>query len=211
MATALTVQTLKSPFAVIGAGDLDYTLAAADVAGNTFVCTGRELLLFQNSDAGAVTVTITSVDDEKGRSEDITSYSMAAGDFAVFGVGLTNSKGWKSTAGTIRKLRDGAGGTTGAVMWVPSPTKGLVVGQPDLLNGYPVYTDPNVASIASTKKVVFFGDWNAYYFRTVGDLMVERNDSVGFATDEVFFRGKWRAAGGAQDLTAINLMKQSVS
>jgi HK97 family phage major capsid protein len=116
------------------------------------------------------------------------------------------------TAGVVRKLRDGAGGTEGAPLWQPSLTSGITGGRgADTLFGYPVFTDPGVASMASNARTVFFGDWNAYYFRTVGDLMVERNDSVGFATDEVFFRGKWRAAGGAQDLTAINLMKQSVS
>jgi HK97 family phage major capsid protein len=116
-----------------------------------------------------------------------------------------------STAGTLRKLRDGAGGTEGAVLWQPSTQVGISgQRQPDQLLGRSFYTDPNVASMASNAKILFFGDWNSYYFRLVGNLMVERNDSVGFATDEAFFRGKWRAASDAQDLTAINLMKQSV-
>jgi len=101
--TAITVQEIKAPFAAITANSADFTFAAGTITdGDTFVCTGRELLLFQNTDVGAVTVTITSVDDEKGRAEDITSYSLGAGEFAVFGVGLTNAKGWKSTSGTIR-------------------------------------------------------------------------------------------------------------
>jgi hypothetical protein len=98
----LTVQNVTAPFAAVTAGSADFTFAASSLDGNTFQCTGRELLLVQNSDAGVTTITITSVDDEKGRAEDITTYSMAAADFVVFGVGLTNSKGWKSTAGTIR-------------------------------------------------------------------------------------------------------------
>ena len=101
--TAITVQSILAPFAAVGAGAADFTFAAGTITdGDTFVCTGREILLVQNADAAPQTITITSVDDEKGRSEDITTYSMAAGDFAVFGVGLTNSQGWKSTAGTIR-------------------------------------------------------------------------------------------------------------
>lgn len=116
-----------------------------------------------------------------------------------------------STAGTLRKLRDGNGGTEGTPMWTPNLMNGINgQRQPDSLLGYPFYTDPGVASMASNAKILFYGDWNAYYFRTVGNLLVERNDSVGFATDEAFFRGKWRAAGGYQDLTAINLQKQSV-
>jgi HK97 family phage major capsid protein len=116
-----------------------------------------------------------------------------------------------STAGTLRKLRDGAGGTEGAVLWQPSTQTGVSgQRQPDSLLGRPFFTDPNVASMASNAKILFFGDWNSYYFRLVGNLLVERNDSVGFATDEVYFRGKWRAASDAADLTAVNLLKQSV-
>ncbi len=99
---ALTVQNVLAPFAAVAAGAADFTFAASSLDGNTFVCTGRELLLVQNSDVGATTITVTSVDDEKGRAEDIATYSMAAGDFVAFGAGLTNSKGWKSTAGLIR-------------------------------------------------------------------------------------------------------------
>jgi hypothetical protein len=66
------------------------------------VCTGKELLLVHNNDVAAKTITIVSVDDENNRAENITTYSLAAQDYAVFGVGLTNSKGWKSSAGTIR-------------------------------------------------------------------------------------------------------------
>jgi hypothetical protein len=66
------------------------------------VCNGRDLLFFQNSDAGAVTVTITSVADEKNRTGDITTYSIGIGEFAMFSVGLTNQLGWQSTAKKIR-------------------------------------------------------------------------------------------------------------
>jgi hypothetical protein len=100
MATALTVQTLKAPFAVLSAGDLDYTMAAADVAGNTFVCTGREIVLIYNPAGGSTyTVTITSVANAKNRTGTITAYSMAAGDFVAWTGGLTNTPGWK-VAGT---------------------------------------------------------------------------------------------------------------
>lgn len=117
-----------------------------------------------------------------------------------------------STAGTIRKLRDGAGGTEGAPIWSPSVMTGIAgQRQPDMLLGFPVYTDPGVASLASNAKIAFFGDWSAFYTRLVGDPVVERNDSALFTTDEVAFRGKWRAAGGYQDLTAVNLLKRSVS
>jgi len=101
--TAITVQDITGPFKAVTAGSADFTFAAGDSAdGNYFTCTGRETVIVQNSDgANPYYVTITSVDDEKGRSEDITEYSLAAADFAVFGVGLTNEKGWKQTSGQI--------------------------------------------------------------------------------------------------------------
>jgi hypothetical protein len=101
--TALTVQTMLGPFATYGTGLAHFTVAASTITdGNTFVCTGRELLFFQNSDAGAVTVTITSNVDEKNRLGTITDYSVGIGEFAMFTCGLTTAQGWRSTAGTIK-------------------------------------------------------------------------------------------------------------
>jgi hypothetical protein len=101
--TVITVQTIKGPFEAISANGADYTMTAGTVTdGDTFVCTGREILLCRNINVAAKTITITSIADETNRTEDITTYSIGASEYAVFGVGLTNSKGWKSTAGTIR-------------------------------------------------------------------------------------------------------------
>lgn len=114
------------------------------------------------------------------------------------------------TAAAVRKLRDGSGGTLGAAMWQPSLTQGIQGAEPGLLLGYPVFTDPNVASLASDAKVIYFGDWSAYYIRQVGNLQIERDDSRYFDTDQVGFRGKWRVDGDCIDLTALNLIKRSV-
>jgi hypothetical protein len=100
---ALTPQTIKGPFAIITANSADFTFAAgATGAGDTFACTGRELLIAYNSSVDtAYKLTITSVADEKNRTGDISEYSMSAGEYAAFGVGLTNEAGWKSSNGTI--------------------------------------------------------------------------------------------------------------
>lgn len=98
---ALTPVTIIGPFAAVGAGAADFTFAAGSTDTDTFACTGRQILLAFNSGGSPYTITITSVDDSFGRSEDITAYSLAAGDYAVFGVGLTNQAGWKQTNGTI--------------------------------------------------------------------------------------------------------------
>lgn len=111
------------------------------------------------------------------------------------------------TAGSLRKLRDGAGGTVGAVLWEPSLTAGIQGAEPDRLLGYPVYTDPNVASIASTKKVVYFGDWSAYYVRTAKGFSLERSDDFAFDKDLSTFRGLARVDGDKIDDQAINAIR----
>jgi HK97 family phage major capsid protein len=115
-----------------------------------------------------------------------------------------------ATAGVLRKLRDGGGGTVGAVLWDPSLTAGIQGGQPDRLLGYPVYTDPNVASLASNARIAAFGDFSSYYIRQVGNLVFDRDDSRYFDTDQVGFRGKWRVDGDTIDATAVNVLNQNV-
>jgi hypothetical protein len=100
--TAITVQDIDAPFAAVTAGSMDFTFAALDaVNGNYFPCTGREIILFENTDVGAQTVIIDSVADEKNRESDIAAYSLAANDFVAVGVALTNRKGWKQSNGQI--------------------------------------------------------------------------------------------------------------
>jgi HK97 family phage major capsid protein len=115
-----------------------------------------------------------------------------------------------SNAAVIRKLRDGAGGTVGAVLWEPSLTNGIQGGQPDRFLGYPVYTDPNCATAGSNAIVAVFGAFNEYVIRTVGNPVIEQDASVYFATDQVAFRGKWRVDGDHLDVSALNSLVQNV-
>lgn len=114
-----------------------------------------------------------------------------------------------STAGTLRKLRDGAGGTVGAFLWAPSLTQGVAGGAPATFLDKPVYTDSNVAAQGSNAKTVAFGAWNAFYIRTVGNVVVESDQSRYFDTDQTGFRVKTRTDSDVIDLTAINIIKQS--
>ena len=119
-ATVITVQQLLSPFPVtpLTANSADIVFTALTVTeGDEFTCTGREVILIKNG-TGTNTLTISSSDDEKGRAEDITSYSLAAGDFAMFSQGLTNSQGWK-TGGKI-KLTPSSAEITCAVLRLPT-------------------------------------------------------------------------------------------
>lgn len=100
--TAITVQDVVGPFTAVTAGDLDVTFGASDAAnGNTIASNGRVLIIAENTDVGAQTITIDSVADEKGREDDITTYSMAADDFIAVAVGLTTSQGWLQSGSVI--------------------------------------------------------------------------------------------------------------
>jgi HK97 family phage major capsid protein len=115
-----------------------------------------------------------------------------------------------STAGSIRKIRDGAGGTEGSPLWQPGNNAGLGLGQPPTLLDFPAWTDPNVASMASNNRIAAFGDWNGYFFRTVGNVVIDRSDQRYWDTDQIAFRGRWRTRGGYQDTGAVVLLKQNV-
>jgi hypothetical protein len=100
--TALTPVVVVGPYptnGTVGVGALAFTFAASDLAnGNQYPCTGQEVIVFQNTDAGAQTVTITSAPDSQGRKADITTYSLATGTFAVF---LPGVLGWIQSDGNI--------------------------------------------------------------------------------------------------------------
>ena len=79
----------------------DFTFTAADVANFEEVAlTGKELVLAINSDpTNPYTVTIESVVDDLGRTGDITTYSLAAGEYAVFGP--FTLEGWRQSNGKL--------------------------------------------------------------------------------------------------------------
>jgi hypothetical protein len=102
-ATLIASQTPKGPYPATapGAGSLALTFTAADVSnGNSFTMTGHEVVIVYNSDASPHTVTFTSVADQRGRSGDITAYSVAATTFAWFNF-RAGSEGWQQTDGTM--------------------------------------------------------------------------------------------------------------
>lgn len=84
--TALTKVT--APGGYSGAG-VAFPLAAGDaVNGNYFEHTGREIIVVKNANASSPgvsrTVTLVSVNDPYGRTEDIAEV-LAAGDIKVYG------------------------------------------------------------------------------------------------------------------------------
>ena len=98
-----------------------------------------------------------------------------------------------ATLANVRKLKD----TTNQYLWQPSYQLGL----PDTLLGKPVYTDPNIAAVATSAKSVFFGDMSAYVTRLAGGVRFERSDEFAFNADLVTFRAIVRGDGILADQT----------
>lgn len=90
----------KYPVLPVVANSLDFAFTAPSVAadGIDFQATGREVVLIQNSDVGAQTFTLVSVADELRRTGDITTYSLAAGEFAAL---IPPTRGWAGSNGRI--------------------------------------------------------------------------------------------------------------
>ena len=115
------------------------------------------------------------------------------------------------TGGLLRKARDGAGGTVGAYVWQPSPTVGVIPGQPDRLLGDPVYFDSNVGSLASAAKIAYYGAWDRFYIRDASTLSIQRSDDLYFNLNQVAFRGIIRTDSNLIDTKAINLLTSRVA
>lgn len=79
----------------------DLTMTAADAANKEqFVASGNDLIVAHNTGASTRTITITSVaDGANKRTGDITTYSLQAGDYAVFGP--FTKQGWMQADGKI--------------------------------------------------------------------------------------------------------------
>lgn len=100
--TVLVKTTAKGSYPALqpAADALDVTMAAADVANkNSFLPSGNDLIIAQNSGASPYTVTLTSAVDPQNRTGDITTYSLAAGDIAV--LGPVKTMGWVQADGYV--------------------------------------------------------------------------------------------------------------
>lgn len=105
-ATALTVITTKQNNYAVVAGDLNVTPAAMDASnGNSFVSTGKETLLFLNTDTATHTVTITSVADPYGRTDSsLTAYVVPVASGGTSGLAvieMSQLQGWQGTGSLI--------------------------------------------------------------------------------------------------------------
>lgn len=94
--TALTTIVLVQNNTAVSVGALSLTFTACDtVNGNSFVATGREILVVNNTGSSAYTFTVTSQPDALGRSDtSLTNYSVAAS--AITAIQMKYLTGWIS-------------------------------------------------------------------------------------------------------------------
>jgi hypothetical protein len=93
--TVIPVTPLKANNTAINAGDLKVILTVIDtVNGNAFGVTGREILIISNPDVAAHTVTVSSVADHLGRTQDIAAYNVPAGE--IHAINLSTLEGWQN-------------------------------------------------------------------------------------------------------------------
>lgn len=103
-----------------------------------------------------------------------------------------------ATLQAVRLFKD----TTGQYLWQPS----YQAGQPDLVAGKPIYTDPNLPVAAAgdgSKKIVLFGDFSKFIIRQVAGVNVTRSDEYGFDSDIVAWKVNWRGDFGLSDTAAV--------
>lgn len=84
--TVLTPKVPVGPYATsVAANAADAAFAAIDaVDGGAWVAVDGDILVIQNTTAGAETATVESVADDFGRTGNIVDYSLGAAEFGVF-------------------------------------------------------------------------------------------------------------------------------
>lgn len=111
-----------------------------------------------------------------------------------------------STLAFVRKIKTGISGDK-TTLWQPSVQAGV----PDSLLGKPVYTDPNVAALAASSKVVLFGDFSEYWIRDVGSPEVKVLNERYADTGQIGVRITQRTDGELADTAAVRALVTSAT
>lgn len=109
----------------------------------------------------------------------------------------------KASIATVRTFKDSVG------RYIFDPA--LSADKQDLLLGYPIYENPDMASTATGAKSVIFGDLASYYVRQVGGLRLDRSDDFAFSSDLVTFRATWRGDGALPQTSHVKYFKGAAS
>lgn len=149
-----------------------------------------------NAPEGVMTVIGTAVTGANGGTGIFSFDDLIDLEYSINSEYAMNNAVWmmnRTTTGRARKLKT----TQNEYLWQPSN----IVGQPDLLDGYPVVENPAMAAVGTGLLSVAFGDFSAFYIRDVGTIRVSRSDDRYFDTDEVAWKATLRTDSGLIDLT----------
>jgi HK97 family phage major capsid protein len=90
-----------------------------------------------------------------------------------------------SSVGAMRKLKD----DNGQYLYQ------VGVGQPDQFAGFPIFENPAIASVGTSKKSVLFGHLPSYKVRMAGGLQVASSTDYAFNQDLTYYRFLMRVDG----------------
>jgi len=93
----------------------------------------------------------------------------------------------RAAIANARKLKDGYG----RYIFEPS----VSADKQDLLLGYNIWENPDLAAPATGAASVLFGDLGSYFVREVGGIRLDTSSDFAFANDQIVFRWTWRGDG----------------
>jgi HK97 family phage major capsid protein len=109
---------------------------------------------------------------------------------------------------TVRKIKD----TAGRPIWTPSYDEGMKAATPDMLLGYPVNINNDIAAPAANAKTIAFGNLHCYTIRDAMEVVMYRfDDSVYASKGQVGFLAWSRAGGNLMDLNSVKLYQHSAT
>lgn len=95
----------------------------------------------------------------------------------------------------VRLIKD----ADGMYVWRPATAPG----QPDTIEGKPVYIDTNVADPGASAKSILFGDFSSVTVRIAGGFRFERSDDYAFGDDLITYRALTRTGSVSKDPNAL--------
>ncbi len=108
----------------------------------------------------------------------------------------------------VRKIKD----TAGRPIWTPSYDEGLSSKTPDLLLGYPVNINNDMAVPAANAKTMAFGNLHKYLIRDAMDVTMFRfDDSAYLKLGQVGFLAWARTGGNLLDINSVKLYQHSAT
>lgn len=108
----------------------------------------------------------------------------------------------------IRKIKD----TAGRPIWTPSYDAGMTAKTPDMLMGYPVRINNDMAVPAANAKSLAFGNFKRYMIRDAMELTMFRfDDSAYMKLGQVGFLAWARTGGNLLDVNSVKLYQHSAT